>query len=106
MSKSSTITKSGTKSGRIRPHPGEVLHEECLVPLGMSARQLADILGVPHNRISDIVREKRGVTADTALRLAKHFGTTAQFWLNLQSSHDLSKAEATTDYSGIPGRAA
>lgn len=90
---------------RIRPHPGEILREECLLPLEMSARQLAEILGVPPNRISDIVREKRSVTADTALRLARHFGTTAEFWLNLQASHDLSKARGTTDVSGIPQRA-
>ena len=123
MSRSSTITRQvgtrqvgtrqvgtkqvGTKQPRrIRPHPGEILREECLLPLGLSARQLAGVLGVPHNRISDLVREKRSVTADTALRLAQHFGTTAQFWLNLQTSHDLSKAEATTDYSRIPVRAA
>ena len=103
MPKSSITTK---KSPRIRPHPGEILREECLLPTGMSARRLADILNVPHNRISDIVREKRSVSADTALRLAQHFGTTAQFWLNLQTSHDLSKAEATTDYTHIPKRAA
>lgn len=103
MSRSSTITKG---KARIRPHPGEILREECLVPLGLSARQLAEILHVPHNRISDIVREKRSVTADTALRLAQHFGTSAEFWLNLQASHDLSKAAATTNYSKIPRRAA
>ena len=108
MSKSSTIIKQGgaKHARRVRPHPGEILREECLLPLGLSARQLASVLGVPHNRISDLVREKRSVTADTALRLAQHFGTTAQFWLNLQTSHDLSKAEATTDYSRIPRRAA
>ncbi len=103
MSKSSTTTKARK---RIRPHPGEVLREECLIPLGMSARELAEVLGVPHNRISDIARERRSVTADTALRLARYLGTTAQFWLNLQASHDLSKAEAETDYSRIPCRAA
>jgi addiction module HigA family antidote len=86
---------------RIRTHPGEVLREEYLVPLAMSAHQLADALGVPANRISDIVRERRAVTADTALRLAKHFGSTPQFWLNLQMAHDLSKAEAETDLSGV-----
>jgi antitoxin HigA-1 len=107
MSRSSTTTKASTKPARrIRPHPGEILREECLVPLGLSARHLAEILGVPHNRISDIAREKRSMTADTALRLARHFGTTAEFWLNLQSSHDLSKAAATTDFSRIPRRAA
>ena len=103
MSKSPTTAKTGR---RLRPHPGEILREECLTPLGMSARQLAAILGVPANRISDLVRERRAVSADTALRLAQHFGTTAQFWLNLQSSHDLSRAEASTDYSRIPRRAA
>jgi addiction module HigA family antidote len=86
---------------RIRTHPGEVLREEFLVPLAMSAHQLADALGVPANRISDIVRERRAVTADTALRLAKHFGSTPQFWLNLQMAHDLSKAEADIDLSGV-----
>jgi antitoxin HigA-1 len=91
---------------RIRTHPGEMLREEFLVPLGMSARQLAGILDVPHNRISDIVRERRSVSADTALRLAKHFGTTPQFWLNVQNAYDLSKAESTADYSRIPKRAA
>ena len=103
MSRSRITTKAAR---RIRPHPGEVLREECLLPLGLSARQLAVILNVPHNRISDLAREKRAMTADTALRLAQHFGTTAQFWLNLQTSHDLSKAEAATDYSRIPRRAA
>ena len=103
MSKSQTTIK---RQRRSRPHPGEILREECLVPLGLSARQLAAILSVPHNRISDLVREKRSMTADTALRLAQHFGTTAQFWLNLQASHDLSRAEAATDYSHIPRRAA
>ena len=103
MSKSRTITKTAR---RIRPHPGEILREECLLPLGMSARQLASILDVPANRISNLVRKKRCMTADTALRLSQHFGTTAQFWLNLQTSYDLSKAEAATDYSRIPRRAA
>jgi antitoxin HigA-1 len=91
---------------RIRTHPGEVLREEYLVPLGMSARQLADVLGVPGNRISDIVRERRGVTADTAIRLGRYFKTNARFWLNLQQAYELSKAEAETDYSGVPTHAA
>lgn len=78
---------------RIRTHPGEVLKEEFLAPLGMSASQLAARLDVPRNRISAIVNGTRGVTGDTALRLACCFGTTAQFWMNLQSAHDLSVAE-------------
>ncbi|MCA3593895.1 MAG: HigA family addiction module antidote protein [Methylobacterium sp.] len=91
---------------RILSHPGEILLEEFLVPLGMSARQLAAEIGVPPNRITDILRQRRGVTADTALRLGSYFGTSAQFWLNLQTAHDLSKAEASFDYSTIRPRAA
>jgi addiction module HigA family antidote len=87
---------------RIRTHPGEVLREEYLKPLGLSARALAEAIGVPGNRLSEIVRERRGVTADTALRLGRYFGTDALFWI----AHDLSKAEAETDYSRIPTRAA
>lgn len=74
-------------------HPGEVIREEYLVPMGMSAHALAIELRVPATRINDIVRERRSVTPDTALRLARCFGTTAQFWLNLQSSFDLKQAE-------------
>ena len=91
---------------RIRCHPGEILREEYLGPLQMSARQSAEILDVPANRVSDIVRERRGISADTALRLGRYFGTDARFWLNLQVAHDLSKAEAVADYSKIPKRAA
>jgi addiction module HigA family antidote len=76
---------------RIRTHPGEVLREEFMVPLGLSANALGRMLGVPHNRISDIIRGRRGVTADTALRLARCFGTTPEFWMNLQTAHDVSK---------------
>ncbi len=78
---------------RVRTHPGEVLREEFLAPLGMSARQLAEAIDVPANRISEIVRENHSMTADTALRLAKRFDTTPEFWLNLQMAHDLSKAK-------------
>jgi antitoxin HigA-1 len=75
---------------KMRPiHPGEVLREEFLAPLGLSAHALAQALRVPAPRVNDIVRERRSVTPDTALRLARHFGTTAQFWLNLQASYDL-----------------
>jgi addiction module HigA family antidote len=79
----------------MRPiHPGEVLREEFLGPLGLSAHALAQALRVPATRINDIVNERRGITADTALRLARYFGTTAEFWLNLQSAFDLRTAEA------------
>jgi addiction module HigA family antidote len=81
-------------TNRMRPiHPGEILREEYLVPLNMSAHALAMKLRAPASRINDIVLERRAVTPDTALRLARCFGTTAQFWLNLQSSYDLKKAE-------------
>lgn len=89
---------------RIRTHPGEILAEEFLTPLGLSARQVAAEIGVPLNRLSEIIRERRGVTADTAIRLGVRFGTSAQFWLNLQNAHDLSKARATMDYSAIRAR--
>jgi len=74
-------------------HPGEVLREEFLVPLGISGHALALELKVPAPRINDIVRERRAISPDTALRLARYFGTTPQFWLNLQASYDLKIAE-------------
>ena len=78
----------------MRPiHPGEILREEFLIPLGLSAQALSIALHVPAPRIHDIVRERRAVTPDTALRLARYFATTAQFWLNLQSSFSLKQAE-------------
>jgi antitoxin HigA-1 len=81
-------------TNKMRPiHPGEVLREEFLLPLGMSAHALALELKVPAPRINDIVRERRAVTPDTALRLSQYFGTTPQFWLNLQTSFDLKKTE-------------
>lgn len=79
---------------RITTHPGEVLHEEFMAPRGLSANKLSEMLGVPSNRISDIVRGRRGVTADTALRLAKCFATTPEFWMNLQIAHDISRTAA------------
>jgi addiction module HigA family antidote len=81
-------------SNKMRPiHPGEILREEFLAPLGMSAHALAMEIKVPAPRINDIVRERRSITPDTALRLARYFGTTPQFWLNLQISFDLKNAE-------------
>ena len=76
----------------IKTHPGEVLKEEFMEPLGLSANALAKAIGVPQNCVSDIARERHSVSADTALRLAKYFGTTEKFWTNLQDNHDLSKA--------------
>jgi addiction module HigA family antidote len=78
----------------MRPiHPGEILREEYLSPLGMSPHALAMALHIPAPRVNDVVREKRSVTVDTALRLSRYFNTTAQFWMNLQSSYDLKVAE-------------
>jgi antitoxin HigA-1 len=91
---------------RIKTHPGEILREEYLNPLKMSARALAAELGVPPNRISEIARERRDMTADTAIRLGRFFGTDPRLWLNLQTAHDMSKAEARTDYGAIKPRAA
>ena len=74
-------------------HPGEVLIEDFLVPLGLSQYRLAQDLSVPPRRINEIVHGKRAITADTALRLARFFGTTAEFWMNLQKTYELRVAE-------------
>ena len=76
-------------------HAGEILREEFLAPLGITPHALAMSLRVPAPRISDVVREKRAITVDTAMRLARYFDTTAQFWMNLQSTYDLKIAEKT-----------
>ena len=81
------------KNGMRPVHPGEVLREDYLVPLSMSANALAKALNVPAPRINDIVRERRGITADTAMRLARYFGGDARSWLNLQAAYDLRVAE-------------
>ena len=79
----------------MRPiHPGEILREEFLIPLGMTAHALAMALQVPAPRINDIVRERRAVTADTALRLDKYFGTSVEFWAGLQTDFDVAVARA------------
>jgi addiction module HigA family antidote len=79
---------------KMRPiHPGEILREEYLVPLEMSANQLAQRIGVPANRVTEIVAERRNITADTALRLSRVFDTTPAFWLNLQQAFELRTAE-------------
>jgi antitoxin HigA-1 len=79
---------------KLKPmHPGEVLREEFLVPLKLSAGALAKVCGLPRTRIERIASEQSGITADTALRLAKALGTTAQLWLNLQNDHDIGIAK-------------
>ena len=93
-SRSSTTTKRQKPSNMIPPpHPGETLKEDYLVPLGMSVNQLARALGVGAPRLNEVVRGERGITADTALRLARYFQTSAEFWLNLQVLYDLRTAE-------------
>jgi len=101
-----TFTREDLDAGRVRltaateaAHPrlppllpGEVLAEEFLRPLGLSASALAREIGVPANRITAILHGRRAITADTALRLAARFGTTAEFWMNLQVAHDLAVA--------------
>jgi addiction module HigA family antidote len=75
---------------KLKPiHPGEILHEEFLKPLGVSQYRLATDVGVSPRRINEIVLAKRGITADTALRLGRYFGTSPQFWMNLQARYDL-----------------
>ena len=90
---------------RLRTHPGEVLAEEYMKPLGLSANALAQAIGVPGNRISDIVRQRRDVSADTAIRLGRFFAVDPRFWLNLQAAYDLSRAENENDYSRLRSRA-
>ncbi|MFB9950990.1 HigA family addiction module antitoxin [Rhizobium puerariae] len=82
-------------------HPGEILDEEFLKPLNLSAGALAKRLGVPRTRIERLVKEDTALTADTALRLSAFFGNTPEFWLNLQRSYDLIQASKTVDVSHI-----
>jgi antitoxin HigA-1 len=83
-------------ANRIPSHPGEILREEFLKPLGLSQVALADHLDIPVQRINEIVRGKRGVTPDTAWKLAQAFETSAEFWINLQANHDLAKNRPAT----------
>jgi addiction module HigA family antidote len=88
---------SEVRNGMRPIHPGEILREEFLVPLKLSANALAIALGVPAPRINDIARERRGITADTALRLSRYFGTSAEFWMGLQADYDLRIAETAAN---------
>ncbi|HEV2729046.1 MAG TPA: HigA family addiction module antitoxin [Terriglobales bacterium] len=87
-----SITRRGTPKWRV--HPGEILREEFLKPMKLSAYALAKRIHVPVPRVNDIVLERRGITADTALRLARFFKTTEMFWLNLQDAYDISRVKA------------
>jgi antitoxin HigA-1 len=71
-------------TSRTPTHPGEMLLEEFLIPMGLTQRELADAIHVPYQRVNDLVNGRRGMTPSTALRLAKYFGMTADFWMNLQ----------------------
>ena len=92
-SSNTTEVNKVSKNGMRPVHPGEVIREEFMVPLGLSANALAKALNVPAPRINDVVRGRRGVSADTAMRLARYFGGDARSWLNLQAAYDLRVAE-------------
>lgn len=87
-----SVRRRGTPNWKV--HPGEILREEFLKPLGLTAYALAKRLHVTVPRVNDIVLERRGITADMALRLARFFGTSEQFWLNLQDAYDLSRVKS------------
>ena len=100
------IHRKGAPNWRI--HPGEILREEFLKPLGMSSYELAKRLRVPAPRVNDIVLERRGISADTAVRLSRFFGTTEQFWLSLQGAYEVSRVltERAAEIARIEPRAA
>lgn len=88
------MKRTPVKTKKLPPiHPGEILREEFLKPMGLSQYRLAKGLAVPPRRINEIVHGKRAITADTAMRLARYFGTAPQFWMNLQGRYDLDVAE-------------
>lgn len=87
-----SIVRKGTPNWKV--HPGEVLREEFLKPMGISTYELAKQLHVPIPRMNDIVLERRGISADTAVRLARFFVTTEQFWMNLQAAYEVSMVKA------------
>jgi antitoxin HigA-1 len=91
-SKTNLLADDIRRTKRVTTHPGEMLKREFLEPLGLSASALASEIGVPANRVTEMVAGRRNMTADTALRLADKFGTSPEFWMNLQSMHDLSLA--------------
>jgi addiction module HigA family antidote len=88
---------SDVRSGRRLPtvHPGEILRDEFLTPMGISVYELAHAIKVPRSRANDIVRGRRAITTDTAIRLGRYFGTTPEFWINLQARYDLDVADRT-----------
>jgi len=101
-----SVQRKGAPNWRV--HPGEILREEFLKPMGLTAYELAKRLRVPVPRINDIVLERRGISADTAVRFSRFFGTTEQFWLNLQGAYEISRviAENSAEIERIQPRAA
>ena len=91
---------------RLRTHPGEILAEEYMKPFGLSANALGQAIGVPGNRISEIVRGRRDLSADTAIRVGLYFNVDPRFWLDLQSAYELSRAQRENDYSSVRPRRA
>ena len=85
-------------------HPGEILHTEFMEPLGLTAYRLAKELHISAPRVNDLIRGKRGITADTALRLSRYFGNSAQFWIGLQSGHDLWLAARERSWTKVKPR--
>ena len=90
----------GLPRSRIAIHPGEVLLEEYIKPLRLTQANLARDLGISTNRLNELVKGKRGITADTALRLARRFRTSPELWMNLQSAYELTEARATMAVAG------
>ena len=86
---------------RITTHPGQMLKHEFLIPMNLSASALARSMRVPANRITELVNGRRDITGDTALRLERVLGVSAEFWMRLQSSHDLTKAKAARTYDDL-----
>jgi len=87
-------------------HPGDILREDYMVPFELSAYALSKAMDIPTSRVQDIIARRRGVSADTAIRLGLYFGTSAQFWLNLQSQYDIEQLQrnAGTKYAGVKRR--
>jgi addiction module HigA family antidote len=96
-----SVARKGTPNWKV--HPGEILKEEFLKPMGLSVYRLAKEIRVPAPRVNDIVLRKRGITADTAVRLAKFFGTSEQFWLGLQAAYEVNlfKSEHRSEINQI-----
>jgi addiction module HigA family antidote len=92
-----TVDFSAVRSGRRLPpvHPGEILRDDLLIPMGISVYELARAIKVPRSRANDIVRGRRAITTDTAIRLGRYFGMTPEFWINLQARYDLDVADRT-----------